>query len=193
MNKAVIIETRSISGLEQIIENHLKMLPKDWSCIIYHGGQLKPFNYSLPVEERICNVNSIHAYNNLLTSVEFWAELQCDKVLIFQSDSGILKKNIEDFMEWDYVGAPWKFQQHGGNGGLSLRSTKAMIDTINSVAYQTLHGNEDIYFSNHLVGKLAPREVCEKFSCETIFKRGTFGYHAIQKYFSSTDCVKIMS
>jgi hypothetical protein len=41
-----------------------------------------------------------------------------------------------------------------------------------------------VYFSNNVenFGKLAPRSVCEKFGCETIFKLGTFSCHAIKNY-----------
>lgn len=138
------------------------------------------------------NIKSIDEYNNLLTSVEFWNRFEEENILIIQHDSALLKKGIEEFYEWDYVGAPWKFQQHGGNGGLSFRKKSAMIECVNRVPYiNTPNNNEDIYFSNALTilnKKLAPREICEKFSCETIFKMETMGYHAIDRYLSEYEC-----
>lgn len=140
------------------------------------------------------DVKSIYDYNKLLTSLEFWQSVPFDKLLIFQHDSGILRKDICRFFEWDYVGAPWKFQEHGGNGGLSWRSKEAMLWCIKQKPWNPSLGNEDVYFSNLLKDspfKLAPREVCEKFSCESIYKEGTLGYHAIDKYLTKEEVTKI--
>jgi hypothetical protein len=107
----------------------------------------------------------------------FWNELKSYKrVLIFQHDTGLFK-SIDDFLEWDYIGAPWQFQYFGGNGGLSIRNPQAMIDTIIQKPYSSNYGNEDVYFSWYLIGKMAPRSECKKFSVESEFKLGTAGYH----------------
>lgn len=134
-------------------------------------------------------------YNELLTSEAFWYGLRnYEKVLIFQTDSMLLKKGIEEFLEWDYVGAPWEWQEHGGNGGLSIRNPLTMRAVL--VARKWNGDNEDTFFSNTLdtypyLGKMAPRKVCEKFSCETIFKLGTLGIHAIDKYMTKEEVNQI--
>lgn len=171
---AIIIENRNISNLNSVIREHMKYLP-DWGFIHY-----KPL------------IKNITDYNKLLTSLSFWESVPFDKVLIFQHDSMILRPGIDEFLEWDYVGAPWKFQMHGGNGGLSLRSKKAMIETLSVHTWDQSKGNEDIFFSNNLIGKLAPRCVCEKFSCETTYKLGTFGIHAIDKYLTEEEQSRIL-
>lgn len=138
-------------------------------------------------------VNSVEEYNKRLTSKEFWEDIDEENILIIQHDSALLRSGIEEFYKWDYVGAPWTFQQHGGNGGLSFRKKSAMIECIEKVPYNGID-NEDIYFSNALktLGKnLAPREACEQFSCEAIFKLGTLGYHAIDKWLSPDQCEQI--
>lgn len=192
---AVIVETRNLYNLVEIIENHMKYLPDDWGLTIFHSSLNEQVLKNNFIGVKFVNllvdtIDNMH-YNKLLTSVSFWEEVPYDKVLVFQSDSMLLRKGVEDFLEWDYVGGPWKFQIHGGNGGLSLRSKKAMIDVINSVDYdKSIHGNEDVYYSNFIEG-VAPREVCEKFSCETIFKLGTLGYHAIDKWLTEEECSQI--
>lgn len=166
----VLIENRF--DATKILLDHLFYLPDNSKGYIYD------------------DVKSIYEYNKLLTSVEFWNRFEEENILIIQHDSALLKKGIEEFYEWDYIGAPWKFQQHGGNGGLSFRKKSAMIECINTLPYYD-NINEDVYFSNALIilgKKLAPREVCEKFSCETIFKLGTLGYHAIEKYLPEHEC-----
>jgi hypothetical protein len=176
---AVIIENRF--DVAPIIKSHGKFIPKDWTIRSYSSLDIK----------------SIKDYNTLLTSIEFWDSLPFDKILIFQHDSGLLRDGIEEFFEWDYIGAPWKFQHHGGNGGLSWRSKSAMIECIMQLPWNPRYGNEDVYFSNLLKNmpqfKLAPREVCEKFSCESIYKEGTLGYHAIDKYLTKEECAKILT
>lgn len=173
---AIIIENRF--DVSKVVEDHKKFLPKDWEVIHLKNT----------------GINSMFEYNNALTSLDFWEHYRFDKVLIFQHDSGLLRYGIEEFYEWDYVGAPWKFQEHGGNGGLSWRSKDAMLWCIEQKPWESSLGNEDVYFSNLLKDspfKLAPREVCEKFSCESIYKEGTLGYHAIDKYLTKEEVTKI--
>jgi hypothetical protein len=77
--------------------------------------------------------------------------------LIFQTDSLISKqysKLIYNFIEYDYVGAPWK-NGMVGNGGLSFRKTKKMKTILNNTSYYYIKDNveelmnEDIFFSNN--------------------------------------------
>lgn len=178
---AVIIETRDLD-MHPIILKHGKYLPSTWTI----------------VHKKPTKINNLSDYNTLMTSVDFWSSLiQYDRVLVFQHDSGLLRTGIEDFLMWDYVGAPWTFQLKGGNGGLSLRNPKKMLDIINNFVYnESVHGYEDVYFCNHLErvgGKLAPRDVCFQFSCETIYREGTLGYHAIDKYLTPEQVNKIMT
>lgn len=173
---SIIIENRF--NVDQVIADHYRFLPK----------------LNFPIHLNIENIKTIEDYNKLLTSSNFWSGIKEDKVIIFQHDSALLKPITYEFLEWDYVGAPWKFQEHGGNGGLSLRSKEAMLWCIDKQPWNPSLGNEDVYFSNLLKDspyKLAPREVCEKFSCESIFKLGTIGYHAIDKYLTAEEVHQI--
>ena len=69
-----------------------------------------------------------------------------------------LKNNIENFIEYDYIGAPWENSQHGyyvGNGGFSLRNKNLMIQILEQYELENLF--EDIFFSkiitNNKLGK----------------------------------------
>ena len=191
MNVAVITETRYISNIGSVIRDHLQFLP-GYDLIIFHGSNNEVLFKGLKGKRFTVNINNLHQYNALMTSTEYWNKLlSYDRVLIFQHESMILRDGIEEFYEWDYVGAPWKFQLHGGNGGLSLRNPKIMYETLTRIPYNPTLGYEDVYFCNHMKGNLAPREVCEKFSCETIYKLGTLGYHAIDNYLNKQQCNEI--
>ncbi|GAI96934.1 unnamed protein product [marine sediment metagenome] len=194
---AVIVETRNLPDLIGIIGDHMVYLP-DFELTIFGSDENKDIIKSfLPDVNFInlgCHLNEFQ-YNALFTSSDFWEAIHYDKILIFQHDSMMLRPGIDEFLDYDYVGAPWKFQLNGGNGGFSLRSKDMMLKTVNKFPYIAHnHGNEDVYFSNHLPlvgGNVAPREVCKKFSVETIFALGTLGCHAIEKHLTAKQCKQI--
>ena len=195
MNAAVITETRPKAIIPEIIEQHLSMLPDDFELIVFCSKESEEnfMDFDYNVNKYHVNIRSLYDYNMLMTSSFFWSKLLTyNRVLIFQTDSKILREGIEEFYEYDYIGSPWLFQDHGGNGGLSLRNPKIMHEMVTKLNY---NGNpyEDVWFSNNLekFGNLAPREVCKKFSCETIFELGTWGYHAIQNYMTNEQIKEI--
>lgn len=169
---AIIADTRPIDP--QIIASHMRLLP---------GWDIRIITDFEP---------SISGYNRLLTSKELWESLP-EHVLVFQQDSELFDYIPDWMLEYDYIGAPWSFQLHGGNGGLSLRRTSAMLKVINNVPCSAI--NEDVYFCNALSEcidcNLAPRSVCEQFSVETIFRLNTIGAHAIDKYLTEKECKQI--
>ena len=190
-NAAVITETRHFDP--QIIRDHLSMLPDDFELVVFCSESNKRLFNEFDCEKYIVSINNLNDYNRLLTSTFFWDKLQqYDRVLIFQTDSKILRKGIEEFYEWDYVGSPWKFQDIGGNGGFSLRNPKVMYEMSKTLHY-TGNPYEDVWFSNNMnsFGNLAPREICKQFACETIFELNTLGYHAIHKYLTKSQVQQI--
>lgn len=168
---AIIIENRPLHNMQEIIDNHMKYLPSDWGLCVYA-------NYDMTTGGE---------YNRLLTSKEFWENVPFDKVLIFQHDSSLLRKGIEEFLEWDFIGAPlYHFPFPMMNGGLSLRSKQACLDVIENYHYDGSI-NEDIYFCS-CMQKLPTKEIAQKFSVETIFNLGSLGYHAIDKWLDKEQC-----
>lgn len=170
---AVIVENRY--SIDKVMDAHAKFLPPDWALV----------HISQPI-------NSMRQYNELLVSRDFW-EAMTDIVLIFQWDSMLLRKGIEAFLEWDYVGAPIPdIGFPAQNGGLSLRRRNAMLAVIDAREW---HGeNEDVWFCNGLYQlglNIATYEVAEKFSCETEFRLGTLGYHAIPSWLKFSECEMI--
>ena len=189
---AVIVETRPLVNLKRVIEDHLKYLPENTRLYVFGSNEVDLLLSQAEFNFKFINIGSsmsIWGYNLLLTSKHFWETIQEENILIFQHDSEILRKGIEDFFQYDYVGAPWKFKYSGGNGGLSFRKRSAMIHVVEN--FECKEGvNEDVFFSNCLIacGKnIAPRKICSEFSCETIFNTGTFGAHAIDKWLTKQE------
>lgn len=167
---ALIVDNRDMD-FAPIYKRHADFLPKNTPVIHYKTHE----------------TSTVHGYNKLLTDAHFWHEfINYDRVLIFQHDSGLLRGGIDVFYQYDYIGAPWQFQNHGGNGGLSLRNPQVMQDLLTRYPYRLTRANEDVYISNVMfhrkIGNLAPRSACSRFSIETIFELGTLGYHAVEKY-----------
>ena len=176
MNAAIIIDDREAIANKAISE-HKKYLSDNWVVL-----NIKP-----PYEGGIYHIKTAQVYNNILTNANFWKGCIYDRVLIFQHDSGLLKTGIEEFLEWDFIGAWIKNIPGCMNGGLSIRNPKVMYEICVKHPYKGMgvHGNEDIYFCNkmrELGYKLPDKETCNKFSVETEFELGSVGYHAIDKY-----------
>lgn len=154
---------------------HAKFLPDDWSMV----------HISQPM-------TTMQEYNELLASRGFW-EAMCDHVLIFQHDSLLLRHGIEEFLEWDFIGAPlYHIPFPAMNGGLSLRKRDAMLKVIDNFPYNG--GNEDMFFCNGLQalnGNLPDKETAKKFSVETEFSLGSLGFHSPWKYLTPEEVEQI--
>lgn len=129
---------------------------------------------------------------------EMWKYIDTDYALVFQHDGFILNPEAwtDEFLNYDYIGAPWYHLGHisngvVGNGGFSLRS-KRLLDFIGK-NYKKIGGvihPEDFWIckiarpileqSNI---KFAPVEVASKFSMEGSIKsvvwNGEFGWHGL--------------
>ena len=147
-------------------------------------------------------------YSKLMTSPELWANtLSSDKVLIFQTDSGMRYNDILRYMQYDYVGAPWnwtvssdpRIQQ--GNGGFSLRSRKWMQHIASEFPF-TMRGvpaddAEDVFFAKHIIdcydAQLPPREEAANFSVEYFPHENPMGFHQAWCYHPEETVVKWMT
>jgi hypothetical protein len=192
MNALLFVETRNIPNLKFHLERHLKLKPEGWDvAVLCSDDNAEQFEgYDKFIVE---NPNNLYRYNVMMTSSMIWSVLPFDYVLLIEHESGILRYGIEEFIKYDYVGSPWKFQQHGGNGGFSLRKVDTMLEVTKRFKF-TGGMNEDVWFSNNMFENgfnIAPRDICKKFACETIFELGTYGYHAINKYFNDEQLSQI--
>ena len=190
---AIIIEPRKHKALHFVIQNICENLSSDWEVVICHGLENKEFvqdiltllpNYQtrfrlheLPHE----NI-TIDQYNEILKSTLFYDAIRTEPFLLFQTDSMIFsqhKDKINKFLEYDYVGAPWKHcppvKHCNGNGGFSLRKKSKMVDIINLYPSYPSE-NEDIYFSRHAEHKPTYEDALE-FSVETVYHKESFGCH----------------
>ena len=208
--EAVLIEFRILPHLEFIIRNNIIKLGMVWSFTVICG------NINFEFIQNICkNIsNKIKViktdfdnmmpsqYSNFLTNLNFWNLLTGKKILIYQEDSLIFKNNFNDFLHFDFIGAPWSLDNNDnkkcvGNGGLSLRTRDIMIKIIKTINIQNTIFNtktleyikntnssfppEDVYFTKNMedfnIGNLADRENAYKFSTESLNNPESMGGH----------------
>ena len=212
----VIIEPRCDPQLIAVIKNFMFLLQDhQWGLIIFHGTNNEDY-----IHEHLMDWENIHyvkmntdnldinQYNELLCSTEYWQILEhfgCKHAVVFQIDTILLKPDIEDFLQYDYVGAPWCVKWLNclevGNGGLSMRNVQTM--KLLTQKYPKYTMNEDIWFSFMLLEeqkvnptiKIPTIDIAKQFSVETIFYEDPCGMHKphLDKFTSREEFVRIVS
>jgi hypothetical protein len=205
---ALIIEPRKHRAFEFVMNNFLINLDERWNFIVFHGTENELYvNEILTTKfqdqsERITTINlgvpnmTINEYSALMMSKDFLDKIPTEVFLVFQTDSMIcpnFKDNLEKFIPYDYVGAPWTWKHPPwrtppenptaedavGNGGLSLRRKTKMLEILEKCPILKPEP-EDTYFalpcSAVSIHKPSP-ELAKEFSMELIFSENSFGVH----------------
>lgn len=208
--ESVLVEFRILPHIEFIIRNTIHKLGDKWSHTIICGNINYDFMNNLcskiNTNIKIIKLNydnlTQNEYSNLLCTTDFWELFIGEKILIYQEDSCIFKQNIEEFIQWDFIGAPFTKKGNNtpnkvGNGGFSLRTRKIMLDVINKIKledteicsstldYMKSVGlkdcPEDIYFCKNMlqfnIGKVAEWNAAFDFSTELVYNPNSLGGH----------------
>lgn len=195
---AVIVEARRHPHLGYVMRNVMHFLDESWGLCVVHGSENREFIEDLvggwgDVMLIDAGVGEISAdeFNDLACTESFWRQLPSETILMFQSDSILRRRGIDEFLEFDYVGAPWMHALIGrdgvgpvGNGGLSLRKKSAMLEILANHE-RDAELQEDQYFSRWLYhdGYRVPSlETASRFSTETIFQPESLGLHKAWLY-----------
>ena len=207
---AVIVENRILPHTEFIIRNAIEKLDYRWShtLVCNKKSYNKMLNFCKNINEKInviaFEINEIDqaSYNNLLLSREFWNFLKSEHLLIYQQDSIMFRDGIEEFLNYDYIGAPWMQGQSEnslgvGNGGFSLRKRSAMLRCLDKQKPQDCRQGdsvkqymksvglnqipEDVFFSKTLIdlnlGNVANSQIANGFSQERVPSKDPLGGH----------------
>lgn len=198
---AVLVETRMTNLFVPVVNAFLINLSPSWRIQIFHTQAMRDEILSSHLASFIssgkivltlltASPTSKNAFSAMITSTRFWDQVIGEKVLIFQLDSILCSRSrwkVDDFLEWDYIGAPWGHYHttgpgflppKGGNGGLSLRSKSWCVKTIQLHPWDGLP--EDVYFSRYidkLGGRVADRSTAARFSVEGLYTIGAAGVH----------------
>ena len=225
-NVVVLIDNRpnALSYMSAVITGVLGLQNKDtWNLFIMTSRQAEPYYQYLFETFHKCHViidtehpllNCVEGsfviedYNSILKDNYMWKvllEKGYKNALIIQDDGMLVRRGVEDqfLNKYDYVGAPWHFQnasmdnqlkavanpQMVGNGGLSLRSVQMHYEitrdddmSIKNAPYN--NGiqpiPEDVYFSGRvyqLKGRIPDRQTANRFSSEMNINMNSIGFH----------------
>jgi hypothetical protein len=173
--------------------------------IEFYNSYLGEFVEVIPFARLDNEKFSIETYNDILQSSSFWMmNNRYSKALIIQDDGVVVRRGAEEFLEWDYIGAPWLDVPDNsylkervnpemvGNGGLSIRSIPAMIDICSRCEdekhqlfyYNIIRVPEDVYFVKAMrdTYRIAPNRVASRFSTEEVMNKDSIGFHKLWMY-----------
>lgn len=198
-NIGVIIEFRSSHLLPETILNVIEHIPSNWPIQLFHGkdnldfilkSSLKPFIDKRKVILTLMNTSyNKNETNYLLTDANFWLQVRGEKVLLFQIDSIMCPNsthNVTDFLQYDYVGAPWDISWFlfgetdlVGNGGFSLRTRSKILQLLRALSYDPEYPEDVWYAKNlHKVNASIPSvDIAKTFSVESIFYEHPIAVH----------------
>jgi hypothetical protein len=198
---ALLIENRPSPHLIPLLLHFTAVIPRDWrvnfmgsdeslawvkqSTAVQNqvdAGKMDlthiPRNMSVAGTEQISVfLTNLWVYETLLAPAEW--------LLVFQTDSmlcGNTEQSLNDWLEYDWVGAPWSLRDKGGgNGGLSLRKVSSIIEILKHQVRLPKSDPEDVWLSNRLsqrIGaKVANGTQENAFSGEMIWSERPMGYH----------------
>ena len=207
---AMIIVAERHMTLEYVLRNVMHFLGNGWGLQIFVGNKNEEYVRSTTKGWDFVHIENLgvddinqEEYNDFYKSPGFWQKVRGEKILCFDIDTMLCHHGIEEFTEYDYIGAPWpeKIQINPnvrvGNGGLSLRSRRAMIE-ICSTCKRNVIPLEDVFFSINLQlrtdeFKLPTVEVAKRFSAETIYYSEPLGIHKPWRYMSKEQIGTILS
>lgn len=213
---AIIIESRPIPRLLRAIRNFYEVIEPNWEFQVWFSPLNERMLRDSPFIQQAMRAGRLRMYpmgrerfdvpwyNQLMMrNASFWefvgrgTSKNC-KLLIFQVDAVACKKSprkVEEFLHYDYIGAPWKdpwYGDAGGNGGLCIRGRDAMQACV--AAFRGYGANEDGYFTECVRDaevrgerKIAHREDAKTFSVETLFYPTPWGVHNAWTYLSKEE------
>lgn len=157
INNLVFIDFRVLDNFEFVIRNALLRLNGKF-MVTFICGPENYENVKILCTEIHENINVLFVdkiiktqenYNDMLLDLKFWENIEGNMLLIHQFDAFIFKDNIEEFLNYDYLGSPCTVEhssQEIMNGGFSLRNKQVMIDLLKSHSPEKIF--EDMFFSN---------------------------------------------
>ncbi|KAJ4391967.1 hypothetical protein N0V93_005587 [Gnomoniopsis smithogilvyi] len=167
---ALLIENRSNPILAPLMLHFMSVVPPDWRFRFMGSVESVEFiNKSVAIREQVnagkldltyipsnMSVASQEEISRFLTNLWMYETVlaPAEWLLIFQTDSILCanaRRNLNDYLEYDWIGAPWQpGARFGGNGGLSIRRVSAIIDVLRSQTRADFSEAEDVWLSERL-------------------------------------------
>lgn len=191
--QAVLVYFECSPHIEFVIRNIILKLGASWHHTILCNTS--NYEYIKEIANRISsnisiikldNCDNMDQHKQRMKTSEYWQLFVGEKILHYTSTTTIFKKNIDEFMEYDYISAS-SFHELG-NGSLSLRTRQTMIDILEKFRDESGEP-EDIFFpkimNDHAIGKVADKTTSSRFSTELIKNSESMGGNNYWSYDSN--------
>ncbi|POS74847.1 hypothetical protein DHEL01_v206763 [Diaporthe helianthi] len=167
---ALLIENRANPILAPLMLHFISVVPPDWRFRFMGSVEsVEHLNKSVSIRQQVdvgkldltyipsnMSVSSQEEISRFLTTLWLYETVlaPAEWLLIFQTDSILCANsqlNLNDFLDYDWIGAPWNpGSRFGGNGGLSVRRVSAIIDVLRSQARADFSEAEDVWLTERL-------------------------------------------
>jgi hypothetical protein len=180
---ALIIDTKNYAGAIRAIQQTLKHIKPARTVFLTDMEIVIPNVDVIKIEP----IKSKREYSEFVMK-RLNQYFDTEFVLVFQHDGYVLDGSAwtDEFLEFDYSGAPWVYDERNvGNGGFSLRSKRLQTILAEDNFIDVLHPEDQQicvvyrYYLEEKYGiKFAPIEVAQRFAFESIAPPcKTFGFH----------------
>lgn len=187
------VDTRSVPLAMMAVRRCMAVA--NFGQVLFLGPDPEVSQVSIPAGMQwvsIPELRGIEDYNRIMLR-ELAPHVKTSHVLVVQWDGFIMDPALwrEDFLRWDYIGAPWYHGGHPGmvgNGGFSLRSRKLLralqevpIDFRRPEDMEICVHQQPLLTERHGV-RIAPLPVAQDFACEYGPYRPAFGFHGMHNF-----------
>ncbi|KAF3929575.1 hypothetical protein ABW19_dt0207273 [Dactylella cylindrospora] len=198
---ALLIEGRAMPHLTPLLLHFMSVVPPDWRFKFFGTEEsVNHLNRSRVVKAHVTDgkldiallpegmhLDGQEATSATFTNLTFYRDVlyPAEFLLVFQTDSIICansKQNLDDWLEFDWVGASWNTaDRFGGNGGLSIRRVSKIIRILENQIRLPNSEPEDVWLTSRLGlipgAHLANGTEQQKFSAEMLFSEKPMGFH----------------
>ncbi|KAI1132990.1 hypothetical protein F5Y10DRAFT_291055 [Nemania abortiva] len=174
---ALLIEDRPLPVLAPLLLHFIAVVPPDWRFRFMGSPESVSWvNSSHAVRSQVdsgkldltyistnMSTNGQEMISRFLTTLWLYETVlrPAEWLLIFQTDSILCansRQNPNDFLDYDWVGAPWNPSgRFGGNGGLSLRRVSAIIEVLRDQVRANDSEPEDVWLTERLAHRPGAR------------------------------------
>ena len=213
---AVLIENREDIRIEPVLLNLLYFTNEEIGIQIFYNQENEDFIKNLINKYNFQNISLTkmnyakfdrEKYQDFIFSKEFYDNVHGEKILLFQTDSLLLKEFDMNYFNYDFIGAVWneptmqqktlsklfKDKKPIGNGGFNIRDIKKCKKIASEILnYQrpSIKINEDNVYSyllqenlKLLNAKFPSIEEAKHFSVESVPHPDPMAIHAFYEYF----------
>lgn len=187
------VDTRSVSLALWALQRCMQLV--EFGEVLFMGPPPQAGGFTVPAGVRwvaCAPLKGIEDYNRVMLR-ELVAHVRTSHVLVVQWDGFIThpQRWQGDFLQWDYIGAPWYHAGHPGqvgNGGFSLRSRKLLqallevqVDLRRPEDMEICVHQQPLLTEQHQT-RIAPLDVAQAFACEYGSYRPAFGFHGMHNF-----------